>query len=132
MRAVRSIELCDVCLLMIDAKTGFQGQDQNIFWLAHRNYKGIVLLVNKWDLVNKQEDDTKTTEKKIREIIAPFVDVPILFISCRTKQRIFKVLETTMKVYENRAKKIATNKLNQIMLPIIESSPPPSTKGKFD
>ena len=131
MRAIRSIELCDVCLLIIDAKTGFQGQDQNIFWLAHRNNKGIVLLVNKWDLVNKQLSDTKTIEKKIKEIIAPFVDVPILFISCRTKQRVFKVLETTTKVYENRSKKIATSKLNQIMLPVIENSPPPSIKGKL-
>jgi GTP-binding protein len=103
----------------------------NIFWLAHRNNKGIVILVNKWDLVEDKETNTmKHFEQKIREVIEPFVDVPILFISVLTKQRIFKAIETAVQVYQNRSRKIATSKFNDTMLPIIEHYPPPAYKGK--
>ena len=131
MRSVRAIEHCDVCLVVLDATRGFDGQVQNIFWLAERNRKGIVILVNKWDLVEK---DTKTTNeftKYIRKEIEPFTDVPIVFISVLNKQRIFKAIETAVEVYKNRTKKIKTSKLNEILLPIIENYPPPAYKGKF-
>ncbi|WP_420320336.1 ribosome biogenesis GTPase Der [Flagellimonas sp.] len=131
MRSVRAIEHCDVCILLLDATRGFDGQVQNIFWLAQRNNKGIVILVNKWDLVEKETNSVKEYTQKIKKVIEPFVDVPILFISVLTKQRIFKAIETAVDVYKNRSKKIVTRKLNDIMLPIIEHTPPPAYKGKF-
>lgn len=131
MRSVRSIEYCDICLLLIDATRGFDGQVQNIFWLAHRNNKGIVILVNKWDLVEKETFSTKVFENQIREKIAPFTDVPIIFVSALNKQRIYKAIETGLSVFKNRSNRIPTRKLNDILLPIIESQPPPSFKGKF-
>ena len=131
MRSVRAIEHSDVCLLVVDANRGFDGQVQNIFWLAERNRKGIVILVNKWDLVEKDHKSTVQFEKYIREQIAPFTDVPIVFISALTKQRIYKAIETAVEVYNNRTKRIKTSELNETLLPIIESYPPPAYKGKF-
>ncbi len=131
MRSVRAIEHADVCILVIDATRGFEGQDQSIFWLAEKNRKGIVILVNKWDLVEKDTMTTVQYEKKIREEIAPFTDVPILFVSALTKQRLLKALETAVEVYENRKQRIATSKFNDTMLPIIEHNPPPAIKGKY-
>jgi GTP-binding protein len=131
MRSVRAIEHSDVCLLLLDASRGFDGQVQNIFWLAQRNHKGIVILVNKWDLVEKDTASVKEYTRKIHEVISPFTDVPILFISVLNKQRIFKAIETAVEVYKNRSRRIPTRKLNDIMLPIIERTPPPSTKGKY-
>ena len=131
MRSVRAIEHADVCILVIDATRGFEGQDQNIFWLAEKNRKGIVILVNKWDLVEKDTMTSHDYEKKIREEIAPFTDVPILFVSALTKQRLLKALETAVEVYENRKQRISTSKFNETMLPIIEHNPPPAIKGKY-
>ncbi len=131
MRSVRAIEYSDVCILLVDATRGFEGQDQNIFWLAEKNKKGLVILVNKWDLVEKDTHTTKQFEDNIRREIAPFTDVPIIFISALTKQRIFKAIETAVEVFENRKKKIATSKLNETMLEIIKQNSPPAYKGKF-
>jgi GTP-binding protein len=131
MRSVRTIEHSDVCLLLLDGTRGFDGQVQNIFWLAHRNNKGIVILVNKWDLVEKDTHSVKEYTKRIKEVISPFTDVPILFISVKNKQRVLKALETAVEVYQNRSRRIPTSKLNDIMLPIIERRPPPATKGKY-
>jgi len=131
MRSVRAIEHCDVCLVVLDATRGFDGQVQNIFWLAERNRKGIVVLVNKWDLVEKDTNTVKEFEKRIKKEMAPFTDVPVVFISVLNKQRIFKAIETAVDVYKNRSKKIKTSKLNEVLLPIIENYPPPALKGKF-
>lgn len=131
MRSVRAIEHSDICILMIDATRGFEGQDQSIFWLAEKNRKGIVILVNKWDLVEKDTMTTKQYEDKIRKEIEPFTDVPILFVSALTKQRLLKALETAVQVYENRKQRIATSKLNDLMLKLIENYPPPALKGKY-
>lgn len=131
MRSVRAIEHSDVCLVLIDATRGFDGQVQNIFWLAHRNNKGIVILVNKWDLVEKETQSSKAFEEEIKKKISPFVDVPILFISSIKKQRIFKAIETAVDVFKRRAEKIPTRKLNDILLPIIQYQSPPAYKGKF-
>ncbi|MCF4101193.1 ribosome biogenesis GTPase Der [Gillisia sp. M10.2A] len=131
MRSVRAIENCDVCLIVLDATRGFDGQVQNIFWLAQRNRKGIVILVNKWDLVDKETNTLKEYEQKIRREIEPFTDVPMVFISVLNKQRIFKAIETAVEVFKNRSKKIKTSELNDVMLPIIESYPPPAWKGKY-
>ncbi len=131
MRSIRSIEYSDVCLLLIDATLGFESQDLNIFHLADKNNKGIVILVNKWDLVDKDTHTTKTYETAIREKISPFTDVPILFISALTKQRLLKALEIAIDVSENRKVRISTSKLNDVMLPFIEQNPPPATKGKY-
>jgi GTP-binding protein len=131
MRSVRAIEHCDVCLLLVDATRGFDGQVQNIFWLAHRNNKGVVILVNKWDLVEKETQSSKRFEEEINEKTAPFTDVPIVFISSLNKQRIFKAIETAVSIYKNRSNRIPTRKLNDTLLPIMESQPPPSYKGKF-
>ena len=131
MRSVRAIEHSDVCVLVIDATRGFEGQDQSIFWLAQKNKKGIVILVNKWDLIEKDNQSTKEYEKSIREQIAPFDDVPILFVSALTKQRLLKALETAVQVFENRKNRISTSKFNETMLPIIENNPPPAVKGKY-
>tara|TARA_B100000941_G_scaffold289751_1_gene269851 strand:- start:2359 stop:3663 length:1305 start_codon:yes stop_codon:yes gene_type:complete len=131
MRSVRSIEYSDICLLLVDATRGFDGQVQNIFWLAHRNNKGIVILVNKWDLIAKETFSTEIYENQIREKIIPFTDVPILFISALNKQRIFKAIETGVTVFKNRSNRISTSKLNDVLLPIIEKQPPPAFKGKY-
>jgi GTP-binding protein len=131
MRSVRAIEHSDIIMLVIDATRGFEGQDQSIFWLAEKNRKGIVILVNKWDLVEKDTMTTRDYELKIREQIQPFTDVPILFISALTKQRLLKALETAVEVYENRKQRVSTSKFNELMLPIIENYPPPALKGKY-
>src|SRR5690606_37556743 len=131
MRSVRAIEHADVCILVIDATRGFEGQDQNIFWLAEKNRKGIVILINKWDLVEKETMTARDYEKKVREQIAPFTDVPILFVSALTKQRLLKALETAVQVFESRKQRIATSKFNDLMLKIIENYPPPALKGKY-
>ncbi|WP_396192339.1 ribosome biogenesis GTPase Der [Flavobacterium sp.] len=131
MRSVRAIEHSDVCILIIDATRGFEGQDQNIFWLAEKNRKGVVILVNKWDLVEKDTMSTRDYENKIREQLQPFTDVPIIFVSALTKQRLLKALEETVKVYENRSQRISTSKFNDYMLKLIENHPPPALKGKY-
>lgn len=131
MRAVRAVEHCDVAVLVIDATRGFEGQDEKIFWLAEKNRKGVVILVNKWDLVEKETNTMRDFEAKVRQAIAPFTDVPIVFISALTKQRIFKAIETAVEVFENRKRRIQTSKLNETMLEIMEHNPPPATKGKF-
>ncbi|MEO2059585.1 MULTISPECIES: ribosome biogenesis GTPase Der [Mesonia] len=131
MRSVRAIEHSDVCILIFDATRGFDGQVQNIFWLAERNRKGIVILVNKWDLVEKETNTMKDMEAKIRREIEPFTDVPIVFISVLNKQRIYKAIETAVEVYQNRSKRIKTSELNDTLLPLIENFPPPAYKGKY-
>ena len=131
MRAVRAVEECDVCVLIIDATRGIEAQDLNILFLAERNRKGIVILVNKWDLVEKETNTIKKYEAEIRNKIAPFTDVPILFVSALTKQRVHKTIETVMQVNENRNRRVKTSKLNELMLPIIEITPPPAIKGKY-
>jgi GTP-binding protein len=131
MRSVRAIEHSDVCILLIDATRGFEGQDQSIFWLAEKNRKGVIILVNKWDLVEKDTMSTRDYENKIREELQPFTDVPIIFISALTKQRLLKALEETVKVFENRKQRISTSKFNDFMLKLIEAYPPPALKGKY-
>ncbi|MDA7711321.1 ribosome biogenesis GTPase Der [Flavobacteriaceae bacterium] len=131
MRSVRAIEHSDVILLIVDATRGFDGQVQNIFWLAHRNHKGIVILVNKWDLIEKDTASVKAFEANIRKETAPFTDIPIVFISALSKQRIFKSIETAVEVYKNRSRRIPTRAFNDAMLPIIEKTPPPAYKGKY-
>ena len=132
MRSIRAIENSDVCILMIDATRGIEAQDMNIFQLIQRNNKSLVVVVNKWDLVeNKDQVVVKTFEAAIRDRMAPFTDFPIIFASAVTKQRIFKVLETAKQVYLNRTVKVGTSKLNEVMLPLIEAFPPPSVKGKY-
>lgn len=131
MRALRSIEFSDVCMLVFDATRSFDTQVKNIFWLAARNHKGIVILVNKWDLIDKDINSTKKVEEHIRQEISPFVDVPIIFISSLTKQRVFKAIETAVDVCKRRTQRISTRKLNDYILPIIEKTPPPALKGKY-
>jgi GTP-binding protein len=131
MRSIRAIEHSDVVIIMVDATLGWESQDMNIFSLAQKNRKGIVIVVNKWDLVEKETNTMRDFENKIKEKIAQFNDVPILFVSALTKQRILKAVETAMMVYENRKKRIKTSKLNEILLPIIEQTPPPAIKGKY-
>lgn len=131
LRSVRSIETSDVCILMIDATTGIESQDLNIFNLVVRNKKGCVIVINKWDLVDKTEKTMKEMTENIRRRIAPFSDVPIIFTSVLNKQRIMDVLQTAMRVYYSRARRIPTSELNEYLLPIIEETPPPSTKGKY-
>ncbi|MGM5631573.1 ribosome biogenesis GTPase Der [Apibacter raozihei] len=131
MRSIRSIEDSDIVILMTDATQGWEKQDMNILHLAQKSRKGIVIVVNKWDLVEKETNTLKQYENYIREKLAPFSDVPIIFTSAITKQRVFKTVETAMKVFENRARRVKTSQLNEIMLPIIESTPPPSIKGKY-
>ena len=131
-RSIRAIENSDVCILMIDATRGIEGQDLNIFSLIQKNRKGIVVCVNKWDLVeDKSNAAIKTFENAIRERLAPFTDFPIIYTSALTKQRIFKVLETAVEVYKNRKRLVPTSKLNEVMLAAIEAYPPPATKGKY-
>ena len=131
MRSIRAIEHADVCLLVVDATRGFDGQVQNIFWLAERNRKGIVILVNKWDLVEKDNKTMKDFEQQIRKQMEPFTDVPVVFISVLTKQRIYKAIETAVAVYKSRSMRIKTSELNDFFLPLIERYPPPAYKGKY-
>ena len=131
-RSIRSIESADVCILMIDATRGIESQDLNIFSLIQKNQKGLVVVVNKWDLVeNKDVKVMKTFEEAIRSRFAPFTDFPIVFASALTKQRIFKVLEEAKEVYKARTNRVPTARLNEEMLPLIEAYPPPSNKGKY-
>lgn len=131
MRSLRALENADIVVIVVDATQGMESQDLNLFWLAQRQGKGIVILVNKWDLVEKETNTHLDYTNIIKESISPFVDVPILYISALTKQRIFQAMETIMEVYDNLSIKIPTHKLNDFLLPIIEAYPPPSKKGKF-
>ena len=131
MRSIRAIESSDVCFLMIDAAEGFEAQDLNIFHLIEKNRKGVVLVVNKWDLIEKESKTHLEFEELIRKKTAPFSDIPIVFTSIPTKQRIFKALELGNMVYKNRQKNIPTAKLNEVLLPIIAATPPPAIKGKY-
>lgn len=130
-RAIRAVELSDVCLLVIDATRGFEGQDQTIFDLIQRNRKGIVIVVNKWDLIEKNTHTTEEFTTRIQQEIAPFTDVPIYFTSAITKQRLLKVLDAAIEVYEHRRQRIPTSKLNEALLPAIEAVPPPAVQGKY-
>ena len=131
MRAVRTIEYSDVVILMVDATRGFESQDQNIFWLADKNRKGVIILINKWDLVEKETNTMRDFEAQVRRQIAPFTDVPIIFTSVLTKQRLLKSIETAVEVFENRKRRIPTSKLNETMLEIVQQNSPPATKGKY-
>ncbi len=131
MRSINAIEYCDVCVVVLDATLGLESQDLNLIGLAIKNNKGIVILVNKWDLIEKDNKTIKQFEENIREKLAPFKDVPIIFISAISKQRIFKAIEAVVEVYDNRSRKIPTRKLNDVMLPILDNFPPPATKGKY-
>ena len=131
MRSVRTIEDSDVCVLVLDATRGVEGQDVSIFHLIHRNKKGIVVVVNKWDLIEKDNHTMKKFEDDILEKFAPVTDIPIVFTSALTKQRILKILEDAMMVFENRNRHIATSKLNELLLELIEAYPPPAYKGKY-
>ena len=131
MRSVRAIEHSDICLLIIDAERGFESQDQRIFHIADRNKKGIVILVNKWDLLDKATETAKKFKEQISKKIAPFTDVPIVFVSALEKQRLLKGLKTAIQVYNNRVQKISTSRLNEVMLPLIVHVPPPAIKGKY-
>lgn len=131
-RSIRAIENSDVCVLMLDATRGIESQDLNIYSIIQKNRKGLIVCINKWDLVeDKSQIAIKTFINAIQERFAPFTDFPVLFISALTKQRIFKVLETAKSVYDNRQRRITTGKLNEVMLPIIENTPPPAWKGKY-
>ena len=131
LRAVRSIERSNVVLLIVDATRGFDTQVQKIFWLAHRNNKGILILINKWDLIEKDELDIRLYEENIKNKIAPFKDVPILFISVLKKQRVLKALEKAIEVFKSRNLRISTSELNKFILPVVQKNPPPSNKGKI-
>jgi GTP-binding protein len=131
-RSIRSIENADVCILMIDATRGIEAQDMNIVQLIQRNKKGLVVCINKWDLVKEKDSkSTLTVEKAVRNRLAPFDDFPIVFTSALTKQRLLKVLEAAQEVYQNKKRKISTSKLNEFFLPLIENYPPPAIKGKY-
>jgi GTPase len=130
-RAIRAIEECDVCVLMLDAKEGIESQDLSLFHQAEKNGKGIVVLVNKWDLMEKETNSAKEFEESIKRKTAPFTDYPVLFVSAIEKQRIYKAMETIAMVYQNMSKKVSTHELNEIMLPIILNTPPPAYKGKY-
>lgn len=131
MRAIKAIEEADVCILMIDAQLGLEAQDMSIFRLAQRRNKGIVLLVNKWDLVEKETNTARDYEAEVKRRIAPFTDVPVVFISAIEKQRIFKSIEVALEVHANRQRKIKTSELNEVMLEAIERYPPPSHRGRY-
>jgi len=131
MRAVRTIENSDICLLLIDGTRGIEAQDLNILWLIQRNNKGMIILVNKWDLVEKESNTAKIFEKEIKNKTAPFIDYHVLFISATNKQRIHKILELIEIVNQNRTRKIPTPELNSVMLDIVKRNPPPSLKGKY-
>jgi GTPase len=130
-RTVKAIDQSDVCLLLLDAQDGMERQDLHIFWQIVESYRGVVIVVNKWDLITKDHTTMSDFEEKIRERIAPFTDVPIVFTSNMKKQRIFKALEAALMVYKNRSKKISTSKLNDFLLPIMDRQPPPTYKGKY-
>ncbi|HMT52415.1 MAG TPA: ribosome biogenesis GTPase Der [Saprospiraceae bacterium] len=130
-RAIKAIEEADVCLLMLDATVGIESQDLSILGLIQKRKKGLVILVNKWDLIQKETNTARDFEKSLKEKIAPFTDVPILFTSVLDKQRIFKTVETALQVHENRKQKIKTSVLNDVMLDVIEKNPPPSHRGKY-
>jgi GTP-binding protein len=130
-RTVKAIDQSDVCLLLLDAQDGMERQDLHIFWQIVESYRGVVIVVNKWDLITKDHTTMSDFEEKIRERIAPFTDVPIVFTSNLKKQRIFKALEAALMVYKNRSKKISTSKLNDFLLPIMDRQPPPTYKGKY-
>lgn len=131
MRSIRAIEEADVCFLMIDASRGIGSQDLNIFHLIQKNHKGVVILINKWDLIEKETNTHKEYEAEVRKRLEPFNDVPVIFTSALTKQRVFKALEIAEQVHENRKTKLKTNELNELMLDIIKQTPPPAVKGKF-
>jgi len=131
MRSVKAIETSDICIMVLDASEGILAQDLTIFHLIHRNGKGVVVLVNKWDLIEKDNHTANAFTKNLIDKLAPFNDVPIIYTSALTKQRIFKALEETAAVYENKTRKVPTSKLNELMLPLIENYPPPSHKGKY-
>ena len=131
MRSVRAIEHSDVCILIVDATTGFESQDQRLFHLADRNKKGIIVLVNKWDLKDKSTETATLVEERIKKKLAPFTDVPILFVSVLEKQRLLKGLESSIEVFKNRSQQIKTSVLNDVMLPLIQKIPPPAIKGKY-
>ena len=131
LRSIKAIEESDVCLLLIDAESGLTAQDLAIFHLIEKNNKGVVVVVNKWDLVEKDSQSTKNITDKIQSKLAPFVDVPIIFTSVKTKQRVFQALVMAIHVYENKKKRIKTSELNDFLLPIIENTPPPAIKGKY-
>ncbi|MCS6928264.1 MAG: ribosome biogenesis GTPase Der [Saprospiraceae bacterium] len=131
MRAIRALEECDVCLLVLDATQGMEAQDLHLLRLAQKRHKGVVILVNKWDLVEKDSNTARYYEEAIKKRIAPFDDVPILFVSALAKQRIFQAIEAAQQVYENRKRKIKTSELNELMLSVIEKTPPPSVRGRF-
>lgn len=130
LRSVRAIEAADVCLVLVDAERGFEGQDLSIFSLAHKNRKGLVILVNKWDLVEKDQHTAQAFRRYIQNKLEPFTDLPILFISVLNKQRIFQAVQEAVAVHERRRSRISTSKLNDVLLPLIQSTPPPATKGK--
>ncbi len=131
MRSIRAIEDADVCILMVDATRGLEAQDKKIFGLVERNNKGIVVVVNKWDLIEKGNNTMKEWEKNLRDNFAPYTDIPIVFASALNKQRIFNVLEEACRVYDNKQRKVGTSALNEHLLPLIENFPPPSIKGKY-
>jgi GTP-binding protein len=131
LRSIRTIENADVCIFMIDAQEGLQKQDLHIYYIIEKNSKGVVVLINKWDLVDKDQNTMAKYEENIRQQLAPFNDVPIIFTSTLTKQRIHKALEATMMVHANRTKKIPTSVMNEVMLDVIQATPPPAVKGKY-
>ena len=131
MRSIRAIESSDVCILMLDASQGIEAQDMNIFNLIIRNKKGCVIVINKWDLIEKGNNTMKEWREALKNKLAPFNDVPIIFTSVPDKQRILEVLQTAIRVYRSRARRIPTSEFNEYILPIIETTPPPSTKGKY-
>ncbi len=131
MRAVKALEEADVCIVMVDASEGIESQDVKLVWLAHRKHKGVLVAVNKWDLVNKETNTARDMEQKIKEKVAPFSDIPVTFISVYEKQRILKVLELAMEVYKRKTQVISTSKLNNVLLKAIERNPPPSHRGLY-
>lgn len=130
-RSIKAIEECDVCVLILDATQGIESQDLNLFAQAEKNNKGIVVLVNKWDLIEKETNSAKNYEEAIKKKTAPFTDYPVIFISALDKQRIFKAMETINRVHENLSRRIPTHELNEFILPIIVNTPPPANKGKY-
>jgi GTP-binding protein len=131
LRSIKAMEEADVCLLMLDATAGIEAQDLSILGLIQKRKKGVVIVVNKWDLIQKETNTARDFEKRLKEKMAPFTDVPVLFTSVHEKQRIFKTVETALEVYENRSRKIKTSELNDVMLEVIEKNPPPSHRGKY-
>ena len=131
MRSIQAMQESDICIIMIDAKQGFEGQDMNILGLASKYKKGLIIMVNKWDLIEKDNKTTKIFEEEIKSKINPLTFIPIIFTSVINKKRIHKIIETTLEIYDNRKQKISTSKLNNILLPLIEKFPPPAPKGKY-